>query len=363
MSDNQIVGSLDQQRQTILSEAADTSHINQPTIVEPINVEPGTVNIPEENEQAQDTSQTTLVLEEYEPTNFASMLRNLTKDAAIVRLTLKPRLHFIVNLFSDSMQQDIEATPNFKLGNQAYNILQPLAKYNERSGRIGFLREPLRKFTQHISDITNSEERVVVSGEKSVLPVDMLVSEVLTAADAAIYGDWPFVDGAVSLPWTVNNSSDISTAVPASEYIRVSTLIDTETNVVDVQDHGMVSLDVHIHFIVHMRIPCLIRSNQDKFDRNLITHFKFLENSGIQSGLPTTISAAFRAKDIAYDSSVHNAFNLILEKDENATVVSFRDAAEGEEILGIGTFSPEDYEDSLFNGGDFLVSFNLSSGE
>lgn len=371
MSNDELIGSTDRQQQTMISEQDTTEHATaMPVDTTPQEV--GVVDIPDvQDEQEPEQNEGPVIVDDYTPTNFSSMLRNLTEDSAVVRLVIRPRLHFIVNLFSDSLQQDLaETTTQYFDGTHKYNLAQPLSKYNEKSGRIGYLREPLRNFCKYLSEISGACERVVITGEHATLPIDMLVSEYLRAAEDALYGNMPEFDGVRVLPWTVSNETSenpeeetvnvFNTAVPASDYIRATSMINVSQSQVDVQDHGVTALEVDLHYIVHLRIPCLIRQNQDRFDRNLKIHFKYLENSGISSGLPTTISAAFRAKDIGYDPAVQNAFNWILDSDPSATVVSFRDAIEGDDALGIHGFSAEDYEESLFNGGDFLVAFNLN---
>ena len=375
MSNDELIGSTDRQQQTMISDQDTTEHATAMP-VEATHQEVGVVNIPEEvqeeTEQAPEQVEAPVIVDDYTPTSFSSILRNLTEDSAVIRLVIRPRLHFIVNLFSDSLQQDLsETTPQYFDGTHKFNLAQPLSKYNEKSGRVGYLREPLRNFCKYLSEISGSCERVVITGEHATLPIDMLVSEYLRAAEDALYGNMPEFDGVRVLPWTVNNETSedteedetvnvFNTAVPASDYIRATSMINVSQSSVDVQDHGVTALEVDLHYIVHLRVPCLIRQNQDRFDRNLKIHFKYLENSGISSGLPTTISAAFRAKDIGYDPAVLNAFNWILDSDPSASVVSFRDAIEGDDALGIHGFAAEEYEESLFNGGDFLVAFNLN---
>lgn len=366
MSDENLTTLSDQQAQQRLS-AEDTTEPVQALPVDAYVPETGTVNFEDEPETGREVEGLTESLP-YVPKNMRFILSTLGgTENPLVRLVIRPKLHFVVNLFADTLHDDLSEKVQYVNGDEKFNLVQPLSKHNVKSGRTGYLRDRLRAFCSNLEAIANSYETVVLTGDSATLPVEAIMAEYTHNAENTLFAGLPRVNDIPVLPWTLSVNEDGSVneeyAVPFSEMLRLSFMLGVTTSTLEVDDTNITSIDVDLNAIVHLRIPCLIREDQARFDKNLSTHFKYLENCGIASNLPTTISAAFSVKDIAYSQPVNNAFNWIVDTDSSASVLSFRDVAEGEDIFGIQNFTSEEYEQNLFNGGDFIVTFTLNNEE
>lgn len=308
------------------------------------------INIPDTLDDGVDSD------EEFKPRLLSEMLTAAAGTVGMVRLKIKPEINFVLNLFNDEVQDELVEVANFSHGDEKFNVIQPLAKKNDKSGRIGVLREPLREFIKVLSQMLDHNETIVVSGESGTTVIDALVTEFVSVAENTLYSSFPEFEGRRAIP--VENGDGTGYLMDATNYVRVTTLIEGANNL---DDAGLVNLvEVTVKFIVHLRVPLLIRESSDKFEKTMKTHFRYLENSGVNLGLPTTIYASFNSVDLA-GAQVANALNWIREADPAMEVLSYRNAEQGGEFFGIDGFNADDYADALFNGGDFIVAFNLEN--
>lgn len=293
------------------------------------------------------------VEDEYQPRAFSQILQETAGVEGIVRLVIQPELNFVVNLFADEVQDLLIDTANFEFNDQKLNLIQSLSKLNERSGRIGVLREPLREFVGVLSKLMANEERLVVTADAGALVVENLIEEHLKAAQSTLYANFPTADGSSYIEL---NGEDGPVMLPADDYIRVRPLLSVSQDGEPTASTKTVT--VTVKFIVHLRIPLLLREASDKFEKTLKTHFKYLEQAGIKAGMPSAVYVGFYSQDLM-KQSVLDAFNWIRSNDPEAEILSYRNAVEGGEFVGAPGFEREDYADALFNGGDFLVAFSL----
>jgi hypothetical protein len=286
------------------------------------------------------------------------MLTSAAGQVGMVRLSIKPNLAFVVNLFNDMIQDELVTVGNFENEGDSFNIIQPLAKKNERSGRVGVLREPMREFVKVLNTMLDYTDTIVTSPESGTTIVDALVTEFTTLAENTLFANFPLIDGRRAIPVPSGDEEAPGYLLDVSHFLRVQTLIEAQQDVVET---GLITdVTVTVKFVVHLRVPLLLRESSDKFEKTLKGHFKYLENAGIKAGIPTTIYAGFNSADLAAPAVV-NALNWIRETDPSMEVLSYRNADQGGEFLGVPGFQSEDYADTLFNGGDFIVAFNLEN--
>jgi hypothetical protein len=294
--------------------------------------------------------------DEFKPLLLSEMLAGAAGDIGMVRLKIKPELNFVLNLFADDIHDELVNVANFTNGDEVFNIIQPLAKKNEKSGRIGVLREPMREFIHVLGEMLNHTETIVVSPESGSLVIDALVTEFVSVAENTLFTSFPQIAGKRAIP--VDNTDGSGYLLEANNYVRVTSLIEGANSPTE---DGLVNLaEVTVKFIVHLRVPLMLRESSDKFEKTMKTHFKYLENSGIKLGIPTTIYASFNSVDLAGPQVAH-ALNWIREADPAMEVLSYRNAEQGGDFFGIDGFNSDDYADALFNGGDFIVAFNLEN--
>lgn len=343
---NELIGDAERQTQQLASEAqasAEDRGLPAGTPVQP------TRNIEEVDVGDADVD----VEDEFQPRTFAQILHETAGVEGLVRLIVKPEMNFVVNLFHDEVQDLLVDTANFEHGDQKLNLIQSLSKLNEKSGRVGVLREPLREFVGVLSKLMANEERLVVTADTGALVVENLIEEHLKAAQATLYANFPLIDGTPGLEL---GGEDGSVFLPATEYVRVRPLLSVQQDGEPTAQTKTVT--VTVKFIVHLRIPLLLREASDKFEKTLKTHFKYLEQAGIKAGMPSAVYVGFYSQDLM-QQSVLDAFNWIRDNDPEAEILSYRNAVEGGEFVGAPGFDSEDYADALFNGGDFLVAFSL----
>jgi hypothetical protein len=296
--------------------------------------------------------------EEYVPRTLTDILHEAAGAGGMVRLSIKPELNFVLNIFADSVQAELETISNFEHEGQKLNIIQPLSKLNEKSKRVGALREPLKDFINVLSDVMSSNETIIVSPDAGVLVVDALVSEFTDLAANTLYSNFPVFEGIRAIP-VPGEEGEEQLLMPATDFVRVTSL--TEASQAEYSSETAIShVTVSVKFIVHLRVPLLLREESAKFEKTLKQHFKFLSGSGVKAGLPTTVYAGFSSTDVMTPSVVA-CLDWIREIDPSAQVLSFRNINEGGEFFGIPGFGEETYADALFNGGDFIVSFNLEN--
>lgn len=339
--------------QQAISERDSTEPLTALAVATPIdNV--GEVEIPDSAIVAGDDAD---LEEEYAPRPLSNLLVEVAGELGMVRLAIRPELNFVVNIFQDEVQQELIALTNFENGDEGFNLIQPLSKRNDKTGRIGVLREPLRAFVDAAKAIVDVTETIVINPDSGVRIVDSLVGEFVTLAENTLYASFPIIDGQRALFVPAKEEDELDYILPASEYVRIRPLIEATQGETS---SGVTDITVTVKFVIHMRIPLLLKENSDKFEKTLKTHFKFLAQSGIKANLPTAIYAGFASQDLA-DPAIAAALDWIRETDSSLEILSYRNASEGGEFFGVPGFSTADYADSLFNGGDFIVAFNLEN--
>lgn len=342
----------DRLAQQALSERDDTEPLTAVAVARPVD-DLAEVQIPAGAVAGDDADSE----EEYVPRNLSTLLTEVAGDLGMVRLSIKPELNFVVNIFQDEIQDDLIQLTNFENGDEGFNLVQPLSKRNEKTGRIGVLREPLRAFVEAAKTIVDTPETIVINADSGTRIVNSLVQEFVALAENTLYHSFPIIQGQRALFVEAKDEGALDYMIPASEYVRLRPLIEATTGETV---SGVTSITVTVKFVIHMRIPLLLKENSDKFEKTLKTHFKFLVQSGIKANLPTAIYAGFAAQELG-DPAVAAALDWIRETDPALEILSYRNAAEGGEFFGAPGFSTEDYIDSLFNGGDFIVAFNLEN--
>lgn len=345
---SEIIGDAERQSQQLASDAAPSA--------EERGVPAGVAVAPTRNVDEIDVGSDADVdvEDEFVPRSFAQILQETAGVEGLVRIVIKPELNFVVNLFHDEVQELLVEQANFEYGDQKLNLIQSLSKLNEKSHRVGVLREPLREFVGVLSKMMANEERLVVTADAGALVVENLIEEHLKAAQATLYANFPVIDG---IPAIDLGTADEGTVVlPATEYVRVRPLLSVQQD--GEPTAATKTVTVTVKFIVHLRIPLLLREASDKFEKTLKTHFKYLEQAGIKAGMPSAVYVGFYSQDLM-QQSVLDAFNWIRDNDPEAEILSHRNAVEGGEFVGAPGFEGEDYADALFNGGDFLVAFSL----
>lgn len=301
--------------------------------------------------------------DEFKPRLLSEMLTTAAGAVGMVRLSIKPNLAFVLNLFNDDIHEELVSIGNFEHEGDSFNIIQPLGKKNEKSGRVGVLREPMREFVKVLNTMLDYTDTIVTSPEAGTTIVDALVTEFTSLAENTLFANFPLIDGRRAIP--VLNAGDEENPgylLNASHFLRVQSLIEAQQDLGD-EDAGQQMINditVTVKFVVHLRVPLLLRESSDKFEKTLKGHFKYLENAGTKAGIPTTIYAGFNSADLAAPAVV-NALNWIRETDPGMEVLSYRNADQGGEFLGVPGFQSDDYADTLFNGGDFIVAFNLEN--
>jgi len=295
--------------------------------------------------------------EEFAPRSFEQLLRESAGIEGLVRLTVKPELNFVVNLFNDEVHKKLIELNSYELDDQKFNVIQPLSSLNERSHRIGVLRKPLAEFVKVLGQLLNGEERIVVSADGGGTILNTLVAEYIKVAENTLFANFPVYEGTPVLELAPEEGEEEGELLDARNYVRVRALVQPQLDDDDA-DAAVRNVTVTVKFIVHLRIPLLIREESNKFEQVIKKHMKYLENAGIKAGMPTTIYAGFNSQDLI-DEPVAACFNWIRETDPEASVLSFRNVAEGGDFFGIQGFDADEYADNLFNGGDFLVAFNL----
>ncbi|MNV45415.1 hypothetical protein D3C71_1372110 [compost metagenome] len=276
----------------------------------------------------------------------------------MVRLSIRPQLNFVLNLFADDIQDELVSVANFEHEGDHFNLIQPLAKKNEKSGRIGVLREPLREFVGVLNTMLDHTDTIVTSAEAGTRIVDALVTEFTTVAENTLYANFPMIQDRRAIP-VISSEEEGSYLLNANHFLRVSTLIEA-TQAPTAEDGLVNDVTVTVKFVVHLRVPLLLRESSDKFEKTLKGHFKYLENAGLKAGIPTAIYAGFNSTDLGQPAVV-SALNWIRETDPTMEVLSYRNADQAGEFFGVDGFDTADLADTLFNGGDFIVAFNLEN--
>lgn len=351
MNGDNMIGDADRQAQALQSEApATAAELNLPagTVAEPTRQDPGAVHFDDVVDQGIDEE------DEFSPRTFQTILNEAAGVEGMLRLAIRPELNFVVNLFNDEVHEMLVDTANFSHADQKLNLIQPLSKLNDRSQRIGVLREPLRNFVNTLQGVMGNDERIVVTTGTATLIVNNLVEEFVRTASHTLFSNFPHVDGVPVL--YLGGEGEEPTLVRAEEYVRVTSLTSIERLQGDADT--LPSVVVTVKFIVHLRIPLLIREQSDKFERTLKTHFKYLETCGVKAGMPCAVYVAFNTPDLVHQP-VLDSFNWIRTNDPEVEVLSFRNTVDGGQFIGAPGFAEEDYADALFNGGDFLVAFSL----
>ena len=349
MTEETMIGENARQEQTIISESNNETDAVRAVEVAPTTApEQGEVEIPDLPVDQIDEETDEDVEDEFRPRSFREILEQTVGETNVVRLVIRPELNFVVNLFADEFHSNLCELASYEYNDQKLNVIQPLSKKNDRSGRIGVLREPLRNFVDTIQGAMQNEERVVVTPETGSLVLDNLVNEFMAAAEATLYENFPRVEGVPA----IEVGDDL---IDAHEYVRLRSLATADTVINEGETPVVVAT---VKFIVHLRLPLLIRQDSSNFEKTLKLHFKYLENCGIKAGMPTSIYAGFYSQDLV-NANVLNCFNWIRENGADVEILSYRNLESGGDFFGIQGFDEDAYEDALFNGGDFLVAFNI----
>lgn len=348
MSDNDIIGDAERQQQQMLSETEIDTDKLRAVPVEPQN---NSVHSTEESDEDSEELPATR--------SFSDILHDSVGASNVVRLVISPELNFVVNLFNDDIQNVMLKKVSLSYNDDKFNLIQPLSKRNDKSGRIGVLREPMAEFASAIQSIVSQPERIVVTPDTGSLIVDRVVSEFIQAANRTLFTNFPLVDGIPVIEFEEAVDEEVETyTIPASEYIRLRSFVEVSRSELA---NGEIEVLATVKFVVHIRVPSLLKADNVTFDRNFKQHVSYLERIGAKANIPSVVYAAFYSQDLV-DGPVAEAFDWIRNNTAEVSVLSFRNAETGGDFFGIGEFDTEDYLDNLFNGGDFIVAFNLEKG-
>lgn len=297
--------------------------------------------------------------EQFVPRDLNTLLLEATGADGMLRLSIKPELNFVVNIFNDEVQTELVDLANFEHDGQKLNLLQPLSKMNEKSKRIGVLRDPLRNFVATLNNVAQVPESIVIGPDSATRVVDALVSEFSQAAESTLYANFPVNAEGLRIIEIPGGEGELDQYIPATEFVRIRPMVEAHREI-PAEGSMFTDVTVTVRFVIHLRVPLLLREASDKFERTLKSHFKFLETCGIKAGLPTTVYAGFQSVDLV-DPTVSAALDWLRETDPALSILSFRNVSEGGEFFGIPGFTTADYAESLFNGGDFIVAFQLEN--
>jgi len=349
MSDNDIIGDAERQQQQMLSETE-----NDTEKLRAVPIEPQNNSVHSIDEESDEDSEELPVTR-----SFSDILHDSVGASNVVRLVISPELNFVVNLFNDDIQNVMLKKTSVTYNDDKLNLVQPLSKRNDKSGRIGILREPMAEFATAIQDIVAQPERIVVTPDTGALLVDGIVGEFVQAANRTLFVNFPLIDGVHAIEIEEDVDGELMTyAIAATDYIRLRSFVDVSRSTLA---NGEVEVLATVKFVVHIRVPSLLKQDSVTFDRNFKQHVNYLERIGAKANIPSTVYAAFYTQDLV-EGPVAEAFDWIRNNTAEVSVLSFRNAETGGEFFGIGEFDTEDYLDNLFNGGDFTVAFNLEKG-
>lgn len=297
--------------------------------------------------------------EQYAPRSLASLLSEAAGAEGMLRLTVRPELNFVVNIFNDDVQTTLVELANFEFDGQKLNVLQPLSKMNEKSKRVGVLREPLRNFVHVLNEVAQLPENIVIGPDSAARVVDALIAEHNQLAENTLYSNFPLNAEGIRVIEVPGEDGEPGLYIPASEFIRIRPMVEAHREETE-PGSAFTDIVVTCRYVIHLRVPLLLREASDKFERTLKSHFKFLEQCGIKAGLPTTVYAGFNSVDLV-SPTVNAALDWLRETDPALSILSYRNVSEGGEFFGIPGFTTADYAEALFNGGDFIVAFQLEN--
>lgn len=346
-----LISDVERQKQQLQSNQ-DSSNEDAPapvTVTESI-VEPevGEVNIPDDEPTLIEDDDGEILLNEDAPMSLSSILGNLADENGIVTMRVRPSMKFVINIAKDETHEALLTVANFESEGQKYNLIQPLSKYSDKSGRVGVLREPLANFVDVLEGLFDVSAVIAAPAESVESVLDSLSQEMIAQAETTLYSVFPRIDDEPVVPFG-------DEFLPAHEFLFSHALSQFT------QD-GSVHV-VNLNFVLHLRVPLLIAPGKEaSFEKNLRSHVKYLEKLGISKNIDTEVALSFAASDLL-DEQILAAFTWLRENSATTPeILSYSNLEDAPDYLNVHGFTVNNYRDALLNNADFLVFFELTQG-
>lgn len=346
-----LISDVDRQQQQLQS-AQDSSNEEAPApvpVTEPaVTPEAGEVEIPDDEPVLAEDDDGVMLLDEDAPLSLSTILSNIADENGIVTTRVRPSMKFVINLSKDETHDALMNIGSFESEGQKYNLIQPLTKYNDKSGRIGVLRESLATFVDTLQGLFDVSAVIAAPIETVESVLDSLAQEMIAQAETSLYSVFPRLDDEPIVPF----GDDY---LPAHEFLFSHALSQFT------QD-GNVHV-VNLNFVLHLRVPLLVAPGKEaSFEKNLRSHVKYLEKLGIAKNIDTEVAVSFTASDLL-DEQILAAFTWLRENAASTPeVLSFSNLEDAPDYINVHGFTVNNYRDALLNNADFVVFFELTQG-
>ena len=264
--------------------------------------------------------------------------------ATMIRLNVAGNINFTFDMFDDAVNAALEEHSSIIIGEQAYNLIQPLNKLNTSNGRIGLLTDRVRDLVTDVANFDDLSGTLVLPVDTSDSVINTLVEARANAIFSKMYEGFDVVDaGEGPEPCLVFGEGSV---IPVNSFFY-----PTFRTLYSVESEGeLVTVNVVVETYLRLRIPVLLRTASDKVEATLIRYAKHLQKIAERNGVQSDVFAIFRSADLFKDS-VWNLLNIIRENFEHAELLNPQAYSADE----LATVNADEEQDPVFGTGDILI--------
>lgn len=268
-------------------------------------------------------------------------------DTFMVSLNVSGELNFCLDLFNDEVNALLDANSSIVIGDQKYNVIQPLGKYNKKTDRIGLLTETVRTVAERVKQFDDLSGNVIMP----VGHADDFVTRLLTAKRNALteemYSRFGSVENGGEPVLDFDSGFRVSLEELFALFMTVRVGLNTQAEVPEVT--------VNVNAYVHLRVPMVLRSEADKVERTLIRHVQYLHGLIERNGLKGEVYAIMRNGEM-FEAPIWSLLDVIRSLYPNVIYNRYyvipSEYSDGDtEVAHIGDFPGT----ALFHNGDFAI--------
>lgn len=290
------------------------------------------------------------------PVDASTVLADLMADRQDSMLSVRTvsKINFCMDLFADDINDLLDSNSSITIGEDLYNVIQPLGKRNAKTGRIGLLTDVVRDTVNRVSAFDNISTSVVMPADRADEYVDRLLNAKIGEVYAEMYRRFEVDENGRPVLNFPETSFPLSEVFYATHTLRLD--VNTNSSTTEV----VATFGIYIH----LRVPMVLRSSPEKVERNLIRHTQHLQRILERGGIEGNVYAVFRNREM-FEPSVWDLLQVVHDLMPGATVFNRLDTQayapieESNTVAFIGDFD----EGALFNTGDFAFDLTASQDE
>lgn len=311
------------------------------------------------------------------PETIDSIVQSLIGDETrMVRTTIRAKVNFVMGIYDDDVSQLLEANPAIEINNTTFNMLQPLGKYVERSGRVGFMTDRLQAALSELAELHGATDTYIMTPGLVDTTLSGVVNSQIARIETALFSDMELSDMGHGVepvfPVQVETEEGKQEAlVPARCILGHYTGVFYTVN--ESEHASITDLTVTVETNIHFRVPLFARLHNERIERTLRNYVDTLHHRAEQHGIDCKVYLSARNREM-FVPYVWSLLQLVTEVFPHAkpmninewanevsynadAVVSSTATEETQSLINFGDINP------LFDIGDFIIPLENVTNE